>query len=129
MKPLWLRICSRLSFRYGRCLGNWNAVKAECVKANYQPVLLLYELENPLSDEATVVYNTSVPVAVGKEAHPDTKGVDGATGKKKSFVINAIGSRVGQPSAAHEHGKQVPSSVEPEGSYLCVESFVNAFKC
>jgi hypothetical protein len=28
-----------------RPIGNWEAVKEECIKANYQPVLLLYELE------------------------------------------------------------------------------------
>eukprot|EP01038_Epipyxis_sp_PR26KG_P012103 gene12103-16196_t len=28
-----------------RSLGNWHAVKEECIKAHYQPVLLLYELE------------------------------------------------------------------------------------
>ncbi|KAJ1420037.1 hypothetical protein B484DRAFT_453237 [Ochromonadaceae sp. CCMP2298] len=29
-----------------RRVGNWGAVKRECVKAHYQPVLLLYELES-----------------------------------------------------------------------------------
>jgi hypothetical protein len=31
-----------------RVLGNWESVKLECFKAHYQPVLLLYEIENIL---------------------------------------------------------------------------------
>lgn len=29
-----------------RSLGNWEQVKAECLRAHYQPVLLLYEKQN-----------------------------------------------------------------------------------
>jgi len=34
-----------------RFLGDWSAVKRECVKARYQPVLLLYEMETNSSHE------------------------------------------------------------------------------
>jgi hypothetical protein len=98
-----------------RCLGTWNSVKAECVKSMYQPVLLLYELEN-LMDLTDSLSDMPVDLTVQPtvaESKAESRAVNDKEGiAKRTVLVNVNGTKTEHLLADDKLEPSVSSSAD-----------------
>ena len=102
-----------------RVIGDWNAVKEECIKSKYQPVLLLYELNKTTAYMVNTESDDELELALSEKAKNSTRA-------QKVHIENDLKEEMEEESKTGDAFVLTPSPSNLTNNAATVAAVVNA---